>query len=664
MNDFSSTWAWDLLQDPITKIATTVAKAGASKAKNELAKKAKKAWTEFGWSSAEQKYRLKLLDFVRNTKILGNSTAIEIDKIYTDVYVFDKISAIRRYSESLDEDEVDVQAKLEARPRLNALEVIKSESNTYILGRPGAGKTTFLKHLAMTACRGLVESTPVFISLKEWNDSGVSLEKFISKQFDICGFPAADIFIDVMLNSGKALILLDGLDEVNQWQGKRNFIIQDIVNFSNKYDKNKYCLTCRTAATDYSFERFKYVELADFTSEQQEQFASHWYGRSTKTFEVFIKAWKDSRSAGFRDLGRTPLLLTLLCLAFDETHTFPKRQVDVYQEAINALLKKWDTSRLIARDEFYKELSYGQRQQLLETISAEFYFNSKTVFKQAEIAAIAKKFVLSLPDVNDYYNIDGNEIIRQVEAQHGLIVERAIGIYTFSHLTIQEYFTACYIAKNQNINIQRQIIKSALNDQKWREVIIYTVALLPQADSLLDEMLKQLLAMKVASSGILVFLGNCYCIAKISESVGDPKKGSPLYYYVQLKSRIEKYVSKLRQPHLTGAELDKFTEHISTLHDFLKSRSEKQDYKLSYQIADAASSFLKHEFNDATRLLGGYFIRPDQFINFFYATRLYIECLEVAITANRTKYLTAILTLSDRDIEKIEETLDTYTDKP
>jgi predicted NACHT family NTPase len=657
MNDFTLGWTWDVLQDPVTKIATTAAKQGASKAQTLIAKEAKKAWEKFEWKSAEQKYRIKLLDFVKSTKILGNPASIEIDKIYTDVYVFDKISAIRRYSESLDEDETDVQAKLEIRPRLNAVEVIKSQSNTYILGRPGAGKTTFLKHLAMTACRGLVESTPIFISLKEWNDSGLSLQKFISKQFDICGFPAADVFLETMLAAGKGLILLDGLDEVNQSQDKRNLVIQDIVNFSNKYDKNKYCLTCRTAATDYSFERYKYVELADFTGEQQEQFASHWYGRSSETLQVFLKAWRDDRSAGFRDLGRTPLLLTLLCLAFDESHTFPKRQVDVYQEAINALLKKWDTSRLIARDKFYKELSYGQRQQLLETVSAEFYFNSKTVFKRDEVAAIAKKFVMSLPDIDDHHNIDGGEIVRQVEAQHGLIVERAIGIYTFSHLTIQEYFTACYIAKNQNANTQRQIIKSALNDQKWREVIIYTVALLPQADSLLDEMLKQLLAMKVASSGILIFLGSCYCSARIAEGAGEPVKGSSRYIYVELKATIEKYVLKLRQPPLTGAELAKFTEHISTLHDFLKIRAGKADYQLSNRIAEAASTFLKSEFHDATKLLGGYFIRPDQFINFFYAARLFIECLEVAITANRTKYITSILTLSERDIEKIEETV-------
>jgi NACHT domain len=646
-------WGWGALQDPAVKLATKAATSGVTKGAELLVNKVSVAWRKMEWTDAETRYRTKLLEIVRCTKILGNPKSIEIDRIYTDVYVFDKISAIRRYSESLDEDELNVRERLEDRPRLNADEVIEGESNTFILGRPGAGKTTFLKHLAMTACRGLVVSTPIFISLKEWSDSSLPLLKYIAKQFDICGFPAADVFLEAMLNSGKALVLFDGLDEVNEWQDKRNQIIKEIVEFSNKYNKSKYCLTCRTAATDYSFERFKYVEVADFTSEQQEQFASQWYGKDEPTFKIFLSAWRDPRSAGFRDLGRTPLLLTLLCLAFDESHTFPKRQVDVYQEAINALLKKWDTSRIINRDNFYKDLSYGQRQQLLETIASQFYFNSKTVFRKDEIASEAKKFVGSLPDIEDRLHIDGIEIVRQIEAQHGLVVERAKDLYTFSHLTIQEYFTASYIAKNQNFDLQRQIVKSALSDQKWHEVMIYTVALLPQADAVLDEMLRQVLAMKVASSGVLIFIGHCYCTAQLL-SIKDPTPGTQNHYLAGLKTGIEAHVKNLRQPPLTGAELTKFIEHIEMLNEFLKVRALKSGYELSARVAAAAASYFKLDSLDAARLLGGYFIRPEQFISFFYASRLLMECLEVAITAKREKYLSSVLELTAKDLEKIE----------
>ncbi len=654
MNDISE-WTWEALKEPAIQLAVTAAKKGVTKGSELIVNRVTESWSRLQWSKAEEKYKENLLKIVRCTKILGNPKPIEIDRIYTDVYVFDKLSAIRRYTESLDEDEVDVRGNLEVRERIKAEDIALGNSNTFILGRPGAGKTTFLKHLAIVACRDGCGITPIFISLKDWSDSSGTLLAYIAKQFDICGFPDSERFIEALLQSGRALVLLDGLDEVNQWQDKRNQIIKDIVDFSNKYQLNKYCLTCRTAATDYSFERFSYVEVADFTSEQQELFAAHWYGNESKQLALFLQSWRNPRSAGFRDLGRTPLLLTLLCLAFDETLSFPTRQVDVYQEAINALLKKWDTSRLIIRDAFYENLSYGQRQQLLETIASRFYFDSRTVFRKSEIAAIAGRFLESLPDFEGGVQIDGAELVRQVEAQHGLLIERAKDLYTFSHLTIQEYFTACYVAKNQNINLRRQIVKSALNDQKWREVMIYTVALLPEADSLLDEILTQVLSMKVASTGVLIFLGWCYCEARLAEIKGEPPAGSVYHYLHTMQEQISNYVERLRQPSLTNAELKKFAEHINILNAFLKSRSAKEKYLQSTRVSSAAAAFLKEDSLDLARLLGGYFIKPEQFINFFYACRLLMECLDVAITTKRDYYFNAILGLNDKELQLIEQ---------
>lgn len=648
-------WAWSLLQESTAVLAATIAKKGISKGSAQLGRVAASAWQKTNWIDAENAYRQNLLTIVRATKVLGNPKPIDIDKIYTDVYVFDKLSAIRRYSETLDEDEADVHGRLGDRNRIDAKEIIESGGNKFILGRPGAGKTTFLKYLAMTACKGIIGRTPIFVSLKDWSDESVPLLDFVAKQFDICGFPDSTIFLEAMFSEGRAIVLFDGLDEVNEWSDKRNLIIRDIVNFTNKYRINQYFLTCRTAATDYSFDNFDYVEVADFTNDQQEQFAKQWYGSGTPTLLKFVEAWRDPRNSGLRDLGRTPLLLTLLCLSFDETHAFPKRQVELYQEAINALLKKWDTSRLITRDSFYRDLSFGQRQQLVETIAATFYFNSRTVFQKSEVAEVSRKFFASLPDVEDVASIDGTEIIRQIEAQHGLIVERAHGLFTFSHLTIQEYLTASYISKNQDANLQRQVVKSAMNDQKWREVMLYTVGLLPQADSILDEMKRQLLAMKQASSGVLIFLCHCYSTARLSSVSKNLKTGSQEHYLYVLRTGIDSYISELRQPSLTIPELVKFSEHIEVLHDFLRVRSNKVGFEISARVVEAAAGFLKRDQLDAARLLGGYFIKPEQFINFFYACRLFMECLEVAITSKRSTYLAVIFNFEQSEFERVEK---------
>ena len=161
--------------------------------------------------------------------------------------------------------------------------------------------------------------------------------------------------------SGKAVVLLDGLDEITEWQQKRAFAIREVTKFVKRYPDLQICMTCRIAASDYSFEAFDYVEIADFTRAQQKKFIEQWYGDDDERLGRFSTEWRKEHQRPLREIGKTPLLLALICLAFDETLQFPTRQVDLYLEATEALLKKWDSSRNIHRDNFYKNLPPSRR---------------------------------------------------------------------------------------------------------------------------------------------------------------------------------------------------------------------------------------------------------------------------------------------------------------
>lgn len=47
------------------------------------------------------------------------------------------------------------------------------------------------------------------------------------------------------------------------------------------------------------------------------------------------------------DLATNPLLLTLLCLVFEENEDFPANRSELYKEGLDILLKKWDAKRNI-----------------------------------------------------------------------------------------------------------------------------------------------------------------------------------------------------------------------------------------------------------------------------------------------------------------------------
>src|ERR1051325_1040474 len=100
-------------------------------------------------------------------------------------------------------------------------------------------------------------------------------------------------------------------------------------NFVEKYDHAQCLITCRVAASDYSFEHFTYVEIADFTQKQIEQFVGNWFRdqEGEKDEEIgkkFLAEFEKGDSEGLRDLARTPLLLTWLCISFSETLSFPQ----------------------------------------------------------------------------------------------------------------------------------------------------------------------------------------------------------------------------------------------------------------------------------------------------------------------------------------------------
>jgi len=81
---------------------------------------------------------------------------------------------------------------------------------------------------------------------------------------------------------------------------------------------------------------------------------------------------------------------------------------------------------------------------------------------------------LKSPKDGEISDFDPTEVLKEIEAQHGLLVERAFHVYSFSHLTFQEFFTARNITENTNVNAPSALVDKHLFDTRWREVFILT----------------------------------------------------------------------------------------------------------------------------------------------------------------------------------------------
>jgi predicted NACHT family NTPase len=102
------------------------------------------------------------------------------------------------------------------------------------------------------------------------------------------------------------------------------------------------------------------------------------------------------------------------------------------------------------------------------------------------------QYIQNLPDANtdpEALELDSTAVLKAIEAQHGLLVERARGIYSFSHLTFHEYFTARKIVMSCNPyaadDPMLQGLVSHLTEKRRWEVFLLTVGMLDSADVLL-----------------------------------------------------------------------------------------------------------------------------------------------------------------------------------
>ena len=427
-------------------------------------------------------------------KILGMTSPIPLEGIYTRVSMLDKPSALKRIpKEQL--EKVFLQdshfGETVGEPR-NGLDVFFEKKKLYILGKPGAGKTTFLKYIILQTTKYQQKSIPICIELRRFADTGKTLMEYIVEQFDICSFPHAEAFIVTALKHGKALVLCDGLDEVNKENGVRDRVIDQLRDFSDKYNQSRFVITCRIAATEYNFEKFDYVEMADFDKEQIETFIGLWFKNDDKTHKMFLEEFQKAENSRLQNLASSPLLLTLLCLSFKENLSFPSRRSEIYGDALEALMKKWDVTRNITRDDVYRNLSPGRKLNMLARIAAESYEAKDYLIDQDKLQDMIVNYMQTLPQADAPEDIEGEAVLKAVEAQHGILVERTQKLYSFSHKTFQEYLTAKYIVDNAQKGTLKELIDNHLLDDNWKEIILLTAEMLDDADNFFELFYKKL----------------------------------------------------------------------------------------------------------------------------------------------------------------------------
>ncbi|MCP4424853.1 MAG: SUMF1/EgtB/PvdO family nonheme iron enzyme [Chloroflexi bacterium] len=421
----------------------------------------------------------------------------------------------------------------ETRP-LSTLEAAAANRQLVILGDPGGGKTTFVRHLAHCLAAhalypdagwlkhlphwppGESDALPIVVILRDFARSLPAklpakaepghLWKFIKEQLAAQNLDFAAPALQQTLQAGKALILLDGLDEIPT-KAQRTFVRDAVVAFTGRHPGNRALITCRVlsyqdTALKLPEETFPDYELALFDEEKIDNFIAVWYKELARLGTVphqdvdalTRKFQKAVRRPDLWRLAPNPLLLTVMALVHSHKGRLPDARALLYEETVDILLWRWEQIKAGGEEDapqLRQLLQQAERTDMdLKKVLWQLAFEAHRQVdgdgdgdKLADIGEL--KLTKALAALTDGDWTWAKQVVTAMKLRAGLLLERAPELFTFPHRTFQEYLAGAHLSMRPDF--ARQGCQLAAQGTLWREVILLAVGRLVYRDGATDK---------------------------------------------------------------------------------------------------------------------------------------------------------------------------------
>lgn len=317
-----------------------------------------------------------------------------------------------------------------------------------ITGLAGCGKSTLLKFLFLRTIKNKIK-IPFFIELKNIKDSEISFTENLLSLFNEMNLGLSlDDFL-LLLEQGEYILFFDGLDEVSPLL--YDYVEQGILNIRDKYYKSLCIITSRPNEIFQSWQNFSeaYVEPL---SKEKALILLNKINYETEIKERFISDVKSSLFDRHRSFLSNPLLLSIMLITYGQYADIPDKLTLFYQQAFEALFNKHDATKQGFKRTRYTIIPIDEFQKIISALSIQTYIEHKINFNKQEIInylSISKKLV----DINDF---DEEAVLKDLLQSLCVIVRDGL-LYTFTHRSFQEYFTAVFISKYEKNNRKKII---------------------------------------------------------------------------------------------------------------------------------------------------------------------------------------------------------------
>jgi formylglycine-generating enzyme required for sulfatase activity/energy-coupling factor transporter ATP-binding protein EcfA2 len=423
--------------------------------------------------------------------------------------------------ESMDEPGPGKESKTKEPPSID-IEVLMGRKKCILLrGGAGTGKTTLIKHLAYTVTHDIGHSSlkgylPVMVFLKDlWLIYGEELKKTRKKlifeellslylEKDKCQLDWETV--SNYLDRQKALFLIDGLDEVPQHL--RQDLVDIIAKFQFQHNQNRFLLTGRPhGITGQAMTRFgdDLHDIESLDDAKIKNFIKKWFraisGRAAGLGEVTADGMiSDIRQhEHISAFTQNPLLLTAVCILYQDGKRIPEQRADLYNRIIDNLIhRRFNDPTQPGKEneilEFLMALAFDAQKNNRKTIEiADALEILKNIFpkrgwhpqpihgqpdavlsgassqKPGSSASFYRIIVKEEEERQSHYKQRILKLFNEIEPRCGLFDCVGSDEIQFTHLTFQEFLAAKYM-------VYEDIVWQPFLEKEWWEetLLLYT----------------------------------------------------------------------------------------------------------------------------------------------------------------------------------------------
>jgi energy-coupling factor transporter ATP-binding protein EcfA2 len=356
-----------------------------------------------------------------------------------------------------------------------------------VIGSPGSGKTTLLKQMTLTLAKNhrhslfpkTLQKLPIFLTLREHaqaihDNPSLKLPDAIQNTLVKMDREAPVGWFNAQLHKGRCVIMMDGLDEIAD-QIARKEIVEWVQNQMIAYPSNHFVISSRPYGYEETpLDHVRVLRIKPFTRDQVRFFIHNWYLANEIT-----RARKDDpgvrivaeekaedliRRLGLRPalaaLAINPLLVTMIATVHSSKEVLPGRRVDLYRDVFDVLLER---RRSVVG--LVDQPSKGQKLEVLKHLAYYMMVHELRVIPKQQALQVIRDELASTGS-----KMRGEDFLKNIENQSGLLIEQENDQYAFVHLTFQEYLASVHIAEDRTGKLEGELI-GAIGDSWWAETI-------------------------------------------------------------------------------------------------------------------------------------------------------------------------------------------------